>query len=203
LFMDCLSTKWTCMDDAAGSPHVSHSPSQAGAVPAADGCAARTAGTVFRLARRTAARLAGRSPAKAGTHAHGLFVTAKRAADGQRRAVADRTLVAQRQRALPALEAEADADPVLGTDARGAGRHVQHRRPHCALAVDTAVLVGEAPFELALVGREAVAPGVEALVGVGVRGRNRFGCSRLELGDVHRVGRLGAGGDVGDLALVA
>src|SRR5690606_15968328 len=107
LFMDCLSTKWTCMDDAAGLPHVSHSPSQAGAVPAADGCAARTAGTVFRLARRTAARLAGRSPAKAGTHAHGLFVTAERAADGQRRAVADRTLVAQRQRALPALEAEA------------------------------------------------------------------------------------------------
>src|SRR5690606_4351990 len=136
LFMDCPLDEmdqlaWTTR---AGSPHVSHSPSQAGAVPAADGCAARTAGAVFRLAKRTAARLAGQSPAKAGAHAHRLLVTAERAADGQRRAVADRTLVSQRQRALAALEAEADADPVLGADAGSAGGHVQHRRAHRALA---------------------------------------------------------------------
>src|SRR5690606_18977436 len=67
------------------------------------------------------------SPAEAGADAHRLLVAAECAADGQRGAIADRTLVAQRERALAALETDADADAVLGADARSARRHVQHR----------------------------------------------------------------------------
>src|SRR5690606_5219259 len=143
------------------------------------------------------------SPAEAGAHANRLLVAAERTTERDRGAVADRALVAHRQRAFAALEAYADAHPVRGADARSAGGHVQHRRPHRALAVDAAVLVGEPLLELGLVGREAVAPGVEALVGVGVRVAHRAGRGGFELGHVHRVGSLGARGHVRDLALVA
>src|SRR5690606_30020973 len=143
------------------------------------------------------------SPAEAGADAHRLLVAAECAADGQRGAIADRTLVAQRERALAALETDADADAVLGADARSARRHVQHRRAHRALAIDATVLVGETLLELGLVGRETVAPGVEALVGVGIGRAHRLGGGGLELGHVDRIGGLGARRHIGDLAFVA
>src|SRR5690606_19241503 len=61
----------------------------------------RPARTPIRRRRDAAAPAAApASPAEAGAHAHRLLVAAEGAADGHRGAVADRALVAQRQRAL-------------------------------------------------------------------------------------------------------
>src|SRR3546814_351088 len=83
-------------------------------------------------------------PAEAGAHADRRLVAAERAADGDHRAIADRTLVTDRKRALAALEADADADAVLRADAGGTGGHVEHGRAHRTLLVDAAVLLGQA-----------------------------------------------------------
>src|SRR5690606_16425051 len=93
--------------------------------------------------RRMAPGMGPPSPAEARAQADRLLVAAERTADRQRGPVAQRTLVADRQRALATLEAHAHANAVLGVDARRAHRHVQHRRAHRALAVDATVLVGE------------------------------------------------------------
>src|SRR3546814_10885776 len=79
-------------------------------------------------------------PSEAGAHADRRLVTAERAADGDHRAIADRTLVTDRKRALAALETDADADAVLGADAVGTVGHVEHGRAHRTLLVDAAVL---------------------------------------------------------------
>src|SRR5690606_569928 len=146
------------------------------AVPAGDGCARAPRGNSDFAATEAAAPVAAcASPAEARAHAHRLLVAAERTAERDRGAVADRALVAHRQRALPALEADAHPDPVRRADAGGAGGHVEHRRAHRPLAVDAAVLVGEPLLELGLVGGETVAPGVEALVGVGIGIGHRAG----------------------------
>src|SRR3546814_6997539 len=69
-------------------------------------------------------------PAEAGAHADRRLVAAERAADGDHRAIADRTLVTDRKRALAALEPDADADAVLRAHAGGTGGHVEHGRAH-------------------------------------------------------------------------
>src|SRR5690554_6425255 len=139
------------MGGATGSD-APQSPSAAVAhrMPVGDGCAVAPRGNpVFRGGGRGARRRSG-SPAEASAQAHRLLVAAEGTADGHRGALADRALVAHRQGALPALEADAHAEAVLGADARGAGGHVAHRRAHRALAVDAAVLVGEAPLQFGL-----------------------------------------------------
>src|SRR3546814_5489799 len=67
-------------------------------------------------------------PSEAGAHADRRLVTAERAADGDHRAIADRTLVADRKRAFAALVTDADAHAILGADTGGAGGHVEHGR---------------------------------------------------------------------------
>src|SRR3546814_16244220 len=89
-------------------------------------------------------------PAEAGAHADRRLVAAERAADGDHRAIADRTLVTDRKRALAALEADAAADAVLRADAGGTGGNVEHGRAHRTLFVDAAVLLGQAAVDPAL-----------------------------------------------------
>src|SRR3546814_9331846 len=61
-------------------------------------------------------------PSEAGAHADRRLVTAERAADGDHRAIADRTLVADRKRAFAALVTDADPPATLGA--------VTHRPGH-------------------------------------------------------------------------
>src|SRR5690606_10264203 len=75
------------------------------------------------------------SPSKARADTDRFLVAAEGTAEGDRCPLAERALVSDRQCALAALEPDADADPVLGADAGGAGRHVQHCRAHRPLAV--------------------------------------------------------------------
>src|SRR5690606_9528068 len=121
-------------------------------------------------------------PAEARAQADRRLVAAERTADRDHRAIADRTLVADRKRALAVLEAHAHAHPVLGAHAGRAGGHVEHRRAHRALLVDAAVLLAEALAHLALVGRELVVPGRELRVGVGVGRRQRLGRGAVDVG---------------------
>src|SRR3546814_4278771 len=93
-----------------------------------------------------------------GAHADRRLVTAERAADGDHRAIADRTLVADRKRVFAALVTDADAHAILGADTGGAGGHVEHGRAHRALLVDAAVLLGQAVVDLALECGERVVP---------------------------------------------
>src|SRR3546814_4833057 len=96
-------------------------------------------------------------PSEAGAHADRRLVTAERAADGDHRAIADRTLVTDRKRALAALETDADAEAVLGADAGGTGGQVEHGRAHRTLLVDAAVLLGQAVVDLARSGWDRTA----------------------------------------------
>src|SRR5690554_1676011 len=110
------------------------------------------------------------SPSEAGTNTHRLLVTAERTTDGDGGALADCTLVTNGQRAFSPLESNADADPVLGADASGTCRHVQHRRAHRALAVQAPVDVVEPALHVTAERLEVVVPCGELLVGVGVGG---------------------------------
>src|SRR5690606_35171923 len=129
-------------------------------------------------------------PAETGTQADRGLVAAERTTDGDHRAIADRTLVTDRKRALAVLEADAHADAVLRADASGAGGHVEHGRTHRALLVDAAVLLGEAMVDLALERGERVVPCRELRVRVGVGRRQRL-----------RGGRVGVGLGLGDAAV--
>src|SRR3546814_543745 len=153
-------------------------------------------------------------PSEAGAHADRRLVTAERAADGDHRAIADRTLVADRKRAFAALVTDADAHAILGADTGGAGGHVEHGRAHRALLVDAAVLLGPAVVDLALEWGERVVQCRELGIGVGVGRRQGLrgggvgvglgvGDTGVELALVHRIGGRDAVGHVGDLAFVA
>src|SRR3546814_18089479 len=98
-------------------------------------------------------------PAEAGAHADRRLVTAERAADGDHRAIADRTLVTDRKRALAALETDAAADAVPGADAGGPGGHVEHGRAPRPLLVEAAVLPGQAGVAPSLAPRARFRPG--------------------------------------------
>src|SRR5262249_54106378 len=119
--------------------------------------------------------------------------------DGDRGAITDRALVAQRHRRLAALETDADADPVLGTDAGGTGGHVEHRGAHRTLAINATVHVAQASIHFTLEHVEAVGYGLHAAVGIAVGG----GDAAIQLALVDRIGGRGTGCNVGDLALVA
>src|SRR5690606_33558421 len=94
-------------------------------------------------------------------HAGGAFAAAEGAAKRERGAVADALAVADRQRALAALEAGAHRDaPARALAAGGVDRHVQHRRAHRALAVDALVLAMHAPVDVL----EAVVEGIQSAV---------------------------------------
>src|SRR5690606_24174416 len=120
-------------------------------------------------------------PAEAGAEADRGLVAAERTADGDHRAIADRTLVTDGKRALAALEADTDADAVLRADARGAGGHVEHGRAHRPLLVDAAILLGEAMVDLALERAEGVVPCRELGVRIGVGLRQRLRGGRIDI----------------------
>src|SRR6478735_4162112 len=72
-------------------------------------------------------------PTETGADADRTVLAADRTADGQRRAIADRPLVTDRQRGFAPLRTHADADAVRRAHARGTHRHVEHRGAHRTL----------------------------------------------------------------------
>ncbi|MGO4778040.1 beta-ketoacyl synthase N-terminal-like domain-containing protein, partial [Lysobacter sp. 2RAB21] len=99
------------------------------------------------------------------------------------------------------VETGADGDAVLRAQARGAGRHLHHRRGHRAHLVDALVLLGEAPVHVVAqtvhrFGRRGQHLR-DARIGVGVGAAQRLRIAGLDLAHVRRIGRGGAVGDVG------